>query len=74
MTFETLNLIHQLLALEEENRRGILQRARNRLYELEDKNENLRDIEDARVEKDFANKLHAKALNALNEFESHEWH
>ena len=73
MTIETLTLIHQLLQREELDRRAMLQRATDRLKEAYESGDE-KDIEAAKEDKNFAHKLHTKALDALNEFSDHEWH
>lgn len=73
MTFETLNLIHQLLQREELDRRAMLDRAADRLKEAYESGDE-KGIEAAKEDKDFARRLHDKALDALNEFNDHEWH
>jgi len=73
MTFETLQYIHRLLTLEAETTKRIYTRKRDYLIELKEANAPKEDREIARENLETADRIYAKALRALTEFEEHEW-
>lgn len=74
MTFETLLFIHKLLKEEEESARKVYTSRRDYVSELLDLGNATKEaLAEARSMRDSADRIHSKALKALNEFEEHEW-
>lgn len=70
MTIKTLRYIHDLLIEEESKTLRIQKWTSNTYYEAES---NGNATEQQRKDKDLAWESHSAALDALQEFESHEW-
>ena len=73
MTFETLLYIHRLLKEEEATCKENYKKARDYLNELKDQEASPEDIAQAKAAKEYADRIHTKAIRALNEFSCHEW-
>ena len=70
MTIKTLTFIHQLLIEEEAKTARLEKWCREQLYTAEDEG---KPTEQLAKEKDMMSRNHSKALEALAEFENHEW-
>lgn len=73
MTFETLLFIHKLLKEEEDSTRHAYESRRDYVEELKDRRSNREEIADAQKIMESADRIHTRALIALNEFNDHEW-
>lgn len=73
MTFETLLFIHKLLKQEEESARLIYNANRDHLNELRESGASREEIAGAKEDYNFADRIHTKALRALNDFEEQDW-